>query len=182
MAAVFFSAGAAGQQSEFAQGRTYYAQGDFRKAAAHFQLVLKTNPDDAEGWYWTGMSYQGLAAIAAPFDGRYTSKARIYLTRATQLAPARQDYRRELFEFLLESAPSSRTALRQARAVLLTIPADDPDYAYLCRRLTRVSREDSSVEARFGRLFLAAPRVVFRIAELPASMTANRAPAPRAGQ
>ena len=34
-----------------------------------------------------GMSYQGLATIAAPFDGRYNSRARLYLTKAMELAP-----------------------------------------------------------------------------------------------
>jgi tetratricopeptide (TPR) repeat protein len=182
VAAAIFCGEGAGQQSELAVGRAYYLEGDFKKAAVHFQLALKTNPNDAEFWYWMGMSYQGLATIAAPFEGRYSSRARIYLTRATELAPARQDYRRELFDFLLESAPSSRTALRQAGAVLLTIPEADPDYMYMRRRLTRVSRENSSVEARFGRLFLAAPRVALRVAELPASTLANRESLPRAGQ
>src|SRR6266567_7895073 len=105
---------AAGQKSEFATGRKYYVDGEFKKAVAHFQLALKVNPDDAESYYWMGMSYQVLADIAFPFAGRYTSKASVYLTRATELAPGRLDYRRELFDFLLNSAGSSRAAARQA--------------------------------------------------------------------
>jgi tetratricopeptide (TPR) repeat protein len=105
---------AASQGSEFATGRAYYTEGDFKKAAAHFQRALKVNPNDAESYYWMGMSYQVLGDIAFPFAGRYTSKACVYLTRATVLAPSRLDYRRELFDFLLDSAGSSRAALRQA--------------------------------------------------------------------
>src|SRR5258705_5707402 len=95
---------AAGQQSEFATGRAYYAEGEFRKATAHFQLALKTNPNDAEAYYWMGMSYQVLADIATPFGGKYNSKARLCLTKAMELAPSRPDYRRELFDFLVDSA------------------------------------------------------------------------------
>jgi tetratricopeptide (TPR) repeat protein len=179
--AIFCGQGAA-QQSELAAGRTYYAEGDFKRAAAHFQLALKTSPNDAESSYWMGMSYQGMATVAAPFDGRFNSRAREYLTRATELAPARQDYRRELFDFLLDSASSSRTALRRAGDLLLTIPEGDPEYSYMRRRLSSARRENSSAEARFGRLLLAAPRVVFRVAELPASTLANRGSSPPAGQ
>src|SRR6266852_3813700 len=102
------SSEAAAQGSEFATGRAYYTEGEFKKAAAHFQLALKVNPNDAESYYWMGMSYQVLGDIAFPFAGKYTSKARVYLTRATELAPGRPDYRRELFEFLLDSAGYSR--------------------------------------------------------------------------
>ena len=58
---------AAGQESEFATGRAYYTEGEFKKAVAHFQLALKVNPSDAESYHWMGMSYQVLADIAFPF-------------------------------------------------------------------------------------------------------------------
>jgi len=109
-----FGGHAASQQSAFATGRANYAEGEFRKAAAHFQLALKINPSDAESYYWMGMSYQGLADIATPFGGKYNSKARLCLTKAMELAPSRPDYRRELFDFLVDSANSSGTALKQA--------------------------------------------------------------------
>src|SRR6266404_9525594 len=83
---------AATKGSEFATGRAYYVEGEFKKAVAHFQLALKVNPDDAESYYWMGMSYEVLANIAFPFAGKYTSKARVNLTRATELAPGRLDY------------------------------------------------------------------------------------------
>src|SRR5438552_1760408 len=92
---------AASQSSEMAAGRTHYGEGDFRKAAAHFQLAIKANPDDAEACYWTGMSYQRLADIATPFGGSYTSKARDHFERAMRLAPGRREYRGTLFEVKL---------------------------------------------------------------------------------
>src|SRR5579872_2233262 len=109
---------AAAQEPEFAAGRAYYMEGEFKKAAAHFRLALKVNPNDAESYYWMGMSYQVLGDIGSPFDSKCNSKARIYLTKAMELAPSRSDYRRELFDFLVESADSSPAALRQAAELL----------------------------------------------------------------
>ena len=165
---------AAGQQSEFATGRAYYAEGEFRKAAAHFQLAVKTNPNDAEAYYWMGMSYQVLADIATPFGGKYNSKARLYLTKAMELAPSRPDYRRELFDFLVDSANSSGTALKQAVAILQTVSESDPDYSYMRRRSEHGSGSNSSAEAILGSLLLVGPRAVYRIAELPASALSGR--------
>ena len=165
---------AADQQSEFAIGRAYYTEGEFKKAVAHFQLALRVNPNDPATCYWMGMSYQVLADIAAPFDARYNSKARVYLTKAVELAPSRPDYRRELFDFLLDSAGSSRTTLRQAAGILVTVSESDPDYICMRRRFEQQSRVNASAEARLGRLFLAVPRAAYRIAELPASALSSR--------
>ncbi len=158
-----------GQDSEVAAGRAYYAEGDFRKAAASFQLALKANSDDAEAWYWMGMSYQRLADIATPFGGRDFSKARGCLAKAMELAPGRPDYRDALFDLLLDSADSSRTALRDAAGILLTMPESDPDLSDMRRRLENERKVRSSANARLGRLFLMVPRAAYGIAALPAS-------------
>jgi tetratricopeptide (TPR) repeat protein len=163
---------AAAQRSEFAMGRDYYTEGEFKKAAAHFQLALKANPNDAECYYWMGMSYQVLADIAAPFDGRYNSKARIYLTKAVELAPSRSDYRRELFDFLLDSGGSSRAALRQAACMI--VPEADPDYIYMRQRLDQARMVNASAGTRLRGLFLAVPQAAYRIADLPASAFSSR--------
>ena len=171
---------AAVQSSEFAAGRAYYMEGEFKKAAAHFQLALKVSPNDAESYYWMGMSYQVLANIAFPFAGKYSSKARICLTKAVELAPTRSDYRRELFDFLLDSAGSSRGALRQAEDLLRTVLESDPDYSYMRQQFEQERRANASADARLGRLFLAIPRATYRLAELPASaFSSQRAAGPQ---
>jgi tetratricopeptide (TPR) repeat protein len=168
-----FGARAAEQQSEFAIGRAYYAEGEFRKAATHFQVALITSPGDAESHYWVGMSYQGMADIATPFGGKYNSKARFYLTKAVELAPSRPDYRRALLDFLIDSADTSGSALKQAAEMLRALPEDDPDSRHMRRRLEHQGKVNSSADARLGRLFLLGPRAVNRIAELPASALSN---------
>ncbi len=171
---------ARGQESEFAAGRAYYIEGEFKKAVTHFQLALKVNPDDAESYYWMGMSYHMLANIAFPFAGKYNSKARICLTKAMELSPTRSDYRRELFDFLVDSAGSSRDALRQAADLLRTAPEADPDYLYMRQQFELESKANASVNARLGRLFLAIPRAAYRLAELPASaLSSQRAAGPQ---
>ena len=158
---------AAGQGSEFATGRAYYTAGEFKKAAAHFQLALKVKPNDAESYYWMGMSYQVLSDIAWPLGHTYNSKARVCLTKAVELAPSRSDYRKELFGFLVESAGSSRAALRQAAEILRMVPESDPDHPYMLLQFEQEKSLDASAEARLGRLFLAVPGAAYRIAELP---------------
>ena len=164
-----FGGQAAGQASEFAAGRAYYAGGEFGRAAAHFRLALKAHPNDAEACYWTGMSYQRLAAAATPFGGKYNSKARDYLTQATTLAPGRPDFRLALFDFLLDSADSSRTALRHAAGILLSVPESDPDYSDMRRRFDFERKVNSSAAARLRILYLTVPQAAYRIATLPAS-------------
>ena len=113
---------AAEQQSEYMAGRASYAAGDFKNAARHFQRAVDADPDDAESYYRAGMTYEVLADIATPFGARYNAKARRCLTQAVQLRPDRQDYRRSLFDFLLGSGNPSRSALRQANAIVATAP------------------------------------------------------------
>jgi tetratricopeptide (TPR) repeat protein len=169
-----FSAPVAAQRSEIETGRAYYMQGEFKKAAAQFQLALRTGSNNAESYYWMGMSYQRLADIAMPFGGGYDGKARFSLTKAMELAPNRADYRRELFEFLLDPAGGSRTALRQAAAILEMTPESDPDYSDMRRRFQSESKANSSAEAKLGRVFLALPQAAYRVVELPAAVLAHR--------
>jgi tetratricopeptide (TPR) repeat protein len=171
---------AASQRSEFATGRACYVQGEFKKAVAHFQLAIKVNPADADSYYWIGMSYRVLADIAFPFAGKYASKARVYLTRATELEPGRLDYRRELFNCLLDSAGSSRTALRRAAGILRTVSPNDPDYERMRQQFEQESKARASADARLGRLFLAVPRAAYRIADLATSAPSTRTTPPSA--
>jgi tetratricopeptide (TPR) repeat protein len=151
------------QRSEFVIGQDFYAAGEFKKAAAHFQLAAKANPGDADSYFWLGRSYRGLADISFPFAGHAALRARLYLTRATELAPDRPDCRRELFNLLLDSVGSSRTALRQAAAILQTVSADDPDYESMHRQFSDASKDSSSAQARLGRVLLAFPQAAYRL-------------------
>jgi hypothetical protein len=167
-----YSGRAAGLDSGFFTARTYYADGEFGKAAASFQMSCKVN-NEAEACYWAGMSYQRLADIATPFGGKNSARAREYLKKATQLAPGCPEYRDALFNFLLDTAHCSRTALRDAAGILATMAESDAGYIEMRRRFEQEIHLNSSANARLSRLFLIVPRVTYRIAELPASAVAT---------
>src|SRR5579872_5317498 len=118
---------------EVARGKTWYLEGEFKKAAAVFESVIRANPENAEAWYWAGMSNQALGDIAFPFAGRQNARARKYLKTASILAPERPEYRMAYFDFLLDSSGNSRSALKEAAGLLATVPESDPDYAVMVR-------------------------------------------------
>jgi tetratricopeptide (TPR) repeat protein len=152
---------AADLQPGLAVGQSLYRQGDFKRAAAQFEHALRADPENAELYYWTGMAYQGRADLATPFSRRYQTKALAYLRTAADLAPGRLDYRRELFDYLLDSARTSPAALREAAALVERAPSDDPELSHMRWRLEGERRIASSREARFDRIFLAIPRAAY---------------------
>jgi Flp pilus assembly protein TadD len=153
---------AAGQECAAAPGRAAFYDGEFRKAAAQFELALQDSPDDAVLHYWAGRSYEVLADIAAPLDRKNRSKARRHLSRAFELGPANPEYRRELFHFLVESGD-----FREAAAILCAAGESDPEYGTMRRELDRGRRANSSAEARLGWVFLAVPRAAYGLAQAP---------------
>ncbi len=136
------------QQSELATGREFYRAGEFKSAVAHLQLALDANPKDAASNYWMGRSYETLADISTPFGRKYRSLARTYLTTAAELAPNRPEYRRDLFDFLLDANQQ-----RQALAILRASAESDPDYDYMLSRLDQARKVNSSFNSRVCSVF-----------------------------
>ena len=143
---LFLIAPAFAQQSEFATGRSSYQAGEFKVAVKHFKRALEADPGNAETTYWLGRSYETLADIAVPFGGRYHSLARTYLTKAAELAPYRLDYRRELFDFLVDSGEQ-----RRSLKILLTSTETDPDYDYLRSSFAAAGKRNASIYGRLGK-------------------------------
>jgi len=143
----------------FAAGKEYYLAGEFRKAATYFQSACVTD-NDAEACYWAGLAHEKMADISVPFGCRANHRAHDLLLKATQLNPKQLEYRRAFFEFLLNSADCSRTALREAAGMLVEMPESDPDYLEMSHRLEVEKRVKPSVEERLAKLILAAPRTI----------------------
>ena len=158
---------AAEPERSFAAGQKYYLDAEFRKAAVQFESVCNAG-QNAEACYWTALSYERLSDIALPFGCKQNAKARVYLSEAARLAPARPLYRDALFDLLLDSADCSRAALRQAAAILSETPEADPEYSHMLRRLQMERRWNSSADALLGRLFRLVPSAAHRVATLPA--------------
>ncbi len=140
-------------RAEFETGRRCYEAGEFKAAASHLQKAVKADPSDAASYFWLGKSHEMLADINGPVLGsRASSKARLYLVKALELAPANREYRRELFDFLLAS---DRTpgALHQAERVIQMTPQSDPDYPFMSMQLENERMARSSRESRIAAAF-----------------------------
>ena len=74
-----------------------------------------------------------------------------------------KDYRRALFDYLLDSAGYSPASLREAAALLDGAPASDPDTIHMRWRLEREGAIALSGSARFDRVFLAIPRAAYLV-------------------
>lgn len=164
---------AGGQSREFAAGRQLFIDAEFKKAAATFELLCKTGAN-SEACYWTGLSYERLADIRIPFDCKIDAKAHEYFSQAMTLAPDVREYRDGFFNFLLDTAACSRTALREAAGVLSAVPESDPSYRAMLGRLGEQKHLNSSAGEHIGRLFLLLPRAAYRAPDLPARLWTNR--------
>jgi tetratricopeptide (TPR) repeat protein len=102
----------------FAQGRSWFQACEFKKAARAFERALVGQPEIADRHYWLGKSYARWAEIAGPFSAPgYARKARAHLEKAVQLAPRNAEYRRELFEFYVDSPEWFSGGLKRAAAL-----------------------------------------------------------------
>jgi Flp pilus assembly protein TadD len=51
------------------KGKSYYFEGEFKKAIAQFQRTIQAHPNDPEPHLWLGKSYAVLADLNAPILG-----------------------------------------------------------------------------------------------------------------
>jgi hypothetical protein len=175
LACAALNAGAAQKSSEFDAGLRYYEAAEFRKAAAHFQIPCSVD-GNAEACYWTGISYERLADTRTPFGCGIDTKARQYLRQAVKLAPERPAYREAFFDFLLDTAGCSRTALQEAAELLAATPERGAGYDWMRSRLEEERRDKASVSGRLGRLLLVVPRAAYRAGALPGAVLTNSMP------
>ena len=148
------SAQAAEQNREFDNGRDYYANADFKKAASLFKIACDTN-NDAEACYWTGISYERLADVRMPFGCRTDAKARQYLSKALNLAPHRRDYRNAhpIRPVLVVEVAETSLRFDRTRKGSLYARAGIPDYwiLNLVDRVLEIYREPARARsAPFG--------------------------------
>lgn len=130
-------------------GKASYQAGEFKQAVTRFQVAQRAEPQCADSYYWLGRSYESLADISTPFGRKYRGLARVHLTKAVELAPKCSEYRRELFDFLLDSGN-----LAEARAMLLLKSAEsDPEYDSLLARFDETKRLNDSLRGRLTKGF-----------------------------
>lgn len=151
------SAESAELQNQFEIGQALYYSGEFKHAIRHFELAAASNPTDARVYFWLGKSYENLALIGGPLTGGHAqSNAHAALAKAGALAPADREYRREFFNFLVDSG--SRHALGEAWKVLQTMNEADPDYPFLLIRFHEGRADHRSADAVTALAFTTVPR------------------------
>ena len=147
-------------------GEAHYNVAEFKQAIRHFELAAQADPTDARAYFGLGQSYENLALIGGPLGGGHAeSKAHAFLAKAVALAPANREYRREFFNFLIDS--DSRHARDEARNLLQTVNQGDPDYPFMLIHLQQACADYRSPDALTALAFTTAPRhVVTTIVDL----------------
>ena len=165
---VSLTAKSAAPRSDLEIGKAQYEAGEFKQAVGHFHLALKANPLDTDSYYWIGLSEQALADIAVPFSARHYSNARVNLIIATRLSPQRRDCRRALFNLLLDSPMSSRSALQQAATLLREVSPNDLEYESMRQQWEQALKQNTAAEDRVEKLLLFVPQSLISIRRSPA--------------
>jgi hypothetical protein len=158
--------GAGAGESDMAAGLQFYQTAEFGNAAARFQMGCRRDAN-AEACYWTGLSYERLGDTKIPFGCSTSRKAEEYFAKAAALQPSRTEYRDALFDFLLNYADCSRTAIQRAAEILTAMPESDPDYQRMRDRLQETVRWNKSLESRLSNFFLLIPRAAHRATAWP---------------
>ena len=84
---LFFTASALFALTPYEQGRGYFAQGDYKKAANSFQEAVASEPENSDRYLWLGRAFGRRAEHASPFAApAYAVKSR---RRSLLAVPAR---------------------------------------------------------------------------------------------
>jgi hypothetical protein len=164
--AVAATHGAAADRQELSEGLRYYEEAELGKAAAWFADACNTGRTP-EACYWAGLSYERLADTRIPFGCSTAAKGARFFLMAVNLAPDRPVYREALFNFLLDNADCSRTALRDAAGLLSGMAESDPEYGRMRTRLEEAMNYRTRFDVRLSRVFLLLPRAAVQATALP---------------
>lgn len=100
---------------QFAEGRRQYDTGHFDLAADAFTRATQKNPQEADAWYWLGLSWRNLGKPGQAADA---------LQEATRLAPERADW---WFDYALALQWAGRSAAAESAwgHTVTLLPPDD---------------------------------------------------------
>jgi tetratricopeptide (TPR) repeat protein len=105
-------------------GRSFFSQCEYKRAARSFEKAVAQEPDRAVLHFWLGKSYARLAdmssLLTAPANAR---KARRSLEAAVRIEPQNQEYLLELFDFYVDSPEWFHGGLERAEGLLTRIPS-----------------------------------------------------------
>jgi tetratricopeptide (TPR) repeat protein len=126
------------------EGQSLFFACEFKRAAHVFERALSMQPNSAALYYWLGKSYVRLADVSSPLCApKKGRRARRNLKEAVKRDPQNNEYRRELFDFYVESPECSDGGLQRAAALLELFSPADPDPDSLHREIAYSRKEHS---------------------------------------
>ena len=109
-----------------ADGEALFRECEFKAAARAFERALTSQPGNARLHFWLGKSYARMAEVSSLLSAhRNGRKAQVHLEAAVQLDPENREFRKELFEFYVDSPEWFDGGLDRAMAILERLGPDD---------------------------------------------------------
>lgn len=137
------------------QGHVLFVDGDYAKAVRAYQQAVRLAPSTAEYHNNLGKAHGRLADSATIFGERkHLRRARISLRRATELAPERVEYWKDLLEYTRRSPGLLGEGLAEAGSIADRIEELNADAGRQAKRDVFQERADfRTVGDQVGRAF-----------------------------
>jgi cytochrome c-type biogenesis protein CcmH/NrfG len=149
-------------------GRSYFMQGEFRKATDDLQKAVDLDPRSSDYMLWLARTWGRRAETASPFMAPMNaSHARDCFQKAVALDPANKEALSDLFDYYLEAPGFLGGGFDKAAAVARQIEVLDPAEGHFAlAQLARKRQEFGEAEAQLRRAIQLAPRQVGRVVDL----------------
>ncbi|HZU25624.1 MAG TPA: tetratricopeptide repeat protein [Bryobacteraceae bacterium] len=149
-------------------GRSYFMDGDFKKATDSLQKAVALDPNNSEYMLWLGRTWGRRAETASPFVAPMNAgHARDCFQKAVALDPANKEALSDLFDYYLEAPGFLGGGFDKAANVARQIERIDPaEGHYAQAQLARKRQEYGEVESQLRRAMELAPRQVGRVVDL----------------
>ncbi len=155
-------------QTNLILGKSYYMQGEFKKASEVFQNTVVSDPEKSEYNLWLARAYGRRAESANPLTAPgHAAKARQYFEKAVQLDPTNGEALSDLLDYYIQAPGFLGGGLDKAADLLPKIKAvDSAEFHYAQAQIAEKKKQFSTAEQQFRRAMELAPRQVGRVIDL----------------
>ena len=149
-------------------GRSYYMNGDYKKATEALEKALAADPGDSDRALWLGRAYGRRAEMSNFLSAMgHAGKARQSFERAVQLNPRNLDALTDLLEYYLEAPGLMGGGIDKARATVTQISqVDAAEGLWAQARVDEKSKQFGKAEAQLRRAVEVAPHQVGKVIDL----------------
>lgn len=149
-------------------GRSYFMEGDFKRASEVLESAVATAPNQAAYHLWLGRAYGRRAETSSMFTAPgFASKARQSFERAVVLDPRNREALNDLFEYYLQAPGFLGGGMDKAEKLVRQIAElDVAEKHYALARIAEQRKEFQMAEVQLRRAAELAPRQVGRLVDL----------------